>query len=188
MNFLIWLHDGRDCGGICPVPPGAKIPARGDLWHPDGSLNHFRIEPAQAVAAFAHDQGESSPRFKFFDGMKDIDVRMVEDWRKLLVHVQASGVSAMIYLSPFHRAYLAGIARHQAHDLYLLREVEATLRRVAGELSVPVVGSYQPDLAGCGDEEFYDSIHVHPSCIRRILANRSGMAASGRGAASAPAE
>jgi len=186
--FLQWLHDGRGCGGICPVPPGADIPARGDLWHPDGSVNHFRIDTVQAVAAFARDQGETSPRFKFFDGMKGIDARMVEDWRKLLAHIQASGVSPMIYLSPFHPAYLAGIARHEPHDLDLLGEVEATLRRIAADLSIPVVGSYRPDLAGCGAEDFYDSIHIHPACIKRILAGRGGIAASRRVAAPAAAE
>ena len=131
------------------------------------------------VAASALGQGETSPRFKFFEGMKDVDARMAEDWRKLLTHVQASGVEAIIYLSPFHPAYLAGIARHEAHDIELLGDVEATLRRIAADLRIPVVGSYQPDVVGCGPEDFYDSIHIHPSCIKRILAGLDGITASG---------
>jgi hypothetical protein len=188
MIFLQWLHADRGCGGICPVPPDADMPARGDLWHPDGSLNHYRIETAQAVDAFAREQGETSPRFKFFERMKSIDTRMVDDWRKLLAHIQASRVSVMIYLSPFHPGYLAGIAGHEAGDIELLDEVEATLRRIAGAFFVPVVGSYRPNVAGCGSEEFYDSIHVHPSCIKRLLANRGGSAVSGRIDVRAPAE
>jgi hypothetical protein len=169
LTFLQWLHDPHGCGGICPVRPQADIPPRGDLWHPDGSLNHYRIEPAEAVTAFARGQGEGSPRFKFFDGMAGLDGRMVSDWRNLLMQVRSGGTAVLIYLSPFHPAYLAGIAGHRAGDLVLLDEVESVLRRTAEELAIPVVGSYRPDRAPCRPDEFYDSIHIHPSCIARIL-------------------
>lgn len=176
LRFLQWEHDGVGCRGICPVPSDAAMPARSDLWHPDGSMNHFRIEPADSVTAFARDQGETSPRFKFFDGMTVIDTRIVEDWRKLLLRMKANGVSVVVYLSPFHPAYLAAIASHEPHDIELLDEVEATMRRVAQEADIPVIGSYRPDRARCAADEFYDSIHIHPSCIERILATGWGKA------------
>jgi hypothetical protein len=171
VTFLQWLHDPHGCGGICAVPPQADMPPRGDLWHPDGSLNHFRVGPAEAVIAFARGQGEASPRFKFFDGMAGVDGRMVSDWRNLLMQVRSSGTAVLIYLSPFHPAYLAGIAGHRRGDLVLLDEVETVLRRMAEELGIPVVGSYRPDRVPCRLDEFYDSIHIHPSCIARILAS-----------------
>ena len=175
LRFLKWEHDAAGCAGICAVPSDSAMPARGDLWHPDGSLNHFRIEPVESVTAFARDQGETSPRFKFFDGMTALDARMVEDWRKLLSRMKASGVSVVIYLSPFNPAYLAGIAGHEPHDLELLDQVEATMRRVAQETGIPVIGSYRPDRTHCGEDEFYDSIHIHPSCIERILAGQPSL-------------
>jgi hypothetical protein len=170
LTFVRWLHDPQGCGGICPAPTQAAMPSRGDLWHPDGSLNHYRVEAEEAVMAFARGQGETSPRFKFFDGMAVIDQRMVTDWRNLLMQVRSGGTAVLIYLSPFHPAYLAGIAGHRGGDLVLLDEVESVLRRMAAELGIPLVGSYRPDRASCRLDEFYDSIHIHPSCIARILA------------------
>jgi hypothetical protein len=168
VRYLQFRHSGPKCV-ICIVSTKQDMPARGDFWHVDGSLNHFHSLPPAPVAEAARSQGMTSPRFKFFEGMDEINARLVTDWRNLLRLIESRGTKIVIYLSPFHPAYIAGIASHLPKDIKLLKDVEARIRNVASDLGISVIGSYMPKSVQCGIDEYYDAIHIKPSCIARIL-------------------
>ncbi len=156
--------------GMCAhfvTTPVAEVPVgRGcDLWHPDGSMNHFSLMSAEALAAFARGQGRSG-RFKFFDGMTEIDNGLLADFRNLLAHIQKRGVRVVIYLSPFDPDYIAGIRESHPDDLDLLASVEIAIRRVAADLSISVYGSYWPDRVPCRSDEYYE-LDPHPADLHR---------------------
>lgn len=49
-----------------------------------------------------------------------------------------------------------------------LEQVEAQVRRLAGQHAVKVVGSYRPAPFGLGDADFHDDMHLAPSAIARL--------------------
>jgi hypothetical protein len=156
------------CGHLVPAPATSIPVGRGcDLWHADGSMNHFAVMSEAALEAFTREQGVSG-RFKFFDGMTAIDPALVADFRHLIAHIQQKGVRVVVYLSPFNPSYIQGIRESHPNDLQLLAEIESTIRQLAADLSAPVYGSYWPDSVPCRSDEYYDSIHAQPSCIEKI--------------------
>jgi hypothetical protein len=48
-------------------------------------------------------------------------------------------------------------------------EAELTIRAIAAELRVDVVGSFDPGRCGCDEQEFLDGAHPLESCIERIV-------------------
>ena len=47
-------------------------------------------------------------------------------------------------------------------------QIESLLQTIGKELNVDILGSYNPDRVGCLAYEFYDSHHVHTSCLEKI--------------------
>jgi hypothetical protein len=51
-------------------------------------------------------------------------------------------------------------------------ETEAAFRKLAKDLQVEILGSYNPKTAGCNSSEFYDGMHPKESCMRKIVSPR----------------
>lgn len=163
----IWLNVSG-CRDIQKLDEGAPVPSGCDVWHADGTMNHFHLDSAEAVAEGARTKMLNEQRFKFFDSMVELDAGRIHEWRQLLRSIKAGGVKVAIFLSPFHPAYLKAVAERIPGDLELLKQSEATIRAVAADLSIPVYGGYQLEKTPCRADEFYDSIHIYPSCMDKI--------------------
>jgi hypothetical protein len=48
-------------------------------------------------------------------------------------------------------------------------EIEQWFKDFGERNELAIFGSYDPDVAGCGEEEFYDAGHPKGSCMQKIL-------------------
>jgi peptidoglycan/LPS O-acetylase OafA/YrhL len=71
----------------------------------------------------------------------------------------------ILVLSPYHPKLFSYLETHSPHFL----RIENDVREFATENNIQVVGSYNPMVAGCTRDEFYDGMHPKPNCIYRIL-------------------
>lgn len=86
-------------------------------------------------------------------------------------------VTAAYFLAPgrFRWAILLGASSifymlmASSADRRLVVEAEVTIRAIAAELRVDVVGSFDPGRCGCGEQEFLDGAHPLESCIERMV-------------------
>lgn len=73
-----------------------------------------------------------------------------------------------LVLSPYHPALYQFMADHDRKFL----NIEKISRDLAAELNVKLIGSYDPKVAGCGADEFYDGMHPKDSCMEKVFASR----------------
>ena len=67
-------------------------------------------------------------------------------------------------LSPYHQ--LSYDLTIKAKPYYL--ELENKFRQLSEETNIQIVGSYNPLLAKCSHDEFYDFMHPKDSCMKKI--------------------
>lgn len=71
-----------------------------------------------------------------------------------------------LFLPPYHpEAYRKIISR-----VPIVQRVEDTLKTLANDEGVRVVGSYDPRMAGCVEADFFDGMHPKGNCLIKLLA------------------
>jgi len=71
----------------------------------------------------------------------------------------------VLVLSPYHPNLYQRIKRER--PIYL--EIESKFRDFAKTHNVQIIGSYNPDIVGCNESEFYDGMHPKDSCMGKIM-------------------
>ena len=72
------------------------------------------------------------------------------------------------------RAHIEALGVDYLFELDFTQELaqmtgEEYLRDIADEYGIIVCGSYDPEIAGVANEDFYDSIHARPEAVKRML-------------------
>ena len=70
-------------------------------------------------------------------------------------------------LSPYH----PGLYQMMKRDGQQVLAVERTFREIAKATGVRIIGSYDPDAVGCGEDEFFDGMHPKATCMAKVLAS-----------------
>jgi hypothetical protein len=92
---------------------------------------------------------------------------MVDGLKRLIAFLKQHGVNVILAQTPYHPGYFAALQG----SLYLqdLQQLDEQARNIAREVAVPVAGSLDARVVGCGPEEFRDHHHSHESCLRKIF-------------------
>ena len=83
----------------------------------------------------------------------------------LIQWLQHRGLDVSIVFSPYHPNLYAKMIDEK--PIFLL--IESEIRRMAKELSLTDLGSYDPRFNGCTASEFYDGMHPKESCMRKVF-------------------
>lgn len=104
----------------------------------------------------------------FFYGMSNFryadDVRITLE--RLVLTVARSDRQVVLILSPYHPALYE---RMTYGDRQFLK-IENRFRKLAKDLGVQVIGSYDPHDVGCTSVEFFDGMHPKDSCMKKVFA------------------
>lgn len=84
---------------------------------------------------------------------------------ELLLQKQMKINNVILVLSPYHPKLYKKLAAEKP----IFLEIEKIYRSLAEKNHVRIVGSYDSDLIGCSEEEFYDGMHPKESCMRKVL-------------------
>ena len=87
-------------------------------------------------------------------------------YRSLIDHLKNKGLSVVLVMTPYHPELYALMTTERAE----FEEVESRFRAIAAASNVDILGSYDPQKAGCGQNEFYDGMHPKAECMTTILA------------------
>jgi len=93
------------------------------------------------------------------------DEASLQKYTSLIRFLQESGVQVVIVLSPYHPDLFQRIKREKPEFL----KVENAYRKIASDMNIPIVGSYDGALVGCDATEFYDGMHPKESCMKKAL-------------------
>lgn len=138
----------EDAGGEHPV------------LFPDGSLQYsFRY-----IADSSKRQIRMGGDVYKTDGVLN-DPHAIEMYKLLIEWVRRNGVEPLFLLTPYHHNVW------QLEDSLNARALRATtqvVNRLADEMHVPVIGSYDPVVIGCAKQDFFDYMHAKPACLDKL--------------------
>ncbi|RZK16610.1 MAG: hypothetical protein EOO43_14305 [Flavobacterium sp.] len=58
------------------------------------------------------------------------------------------------------------LSKKRHHEII---DVEKKIHELANILGVKTIGSYDPQIAGCEESEFFDGVHPKKTCVRKIM-------------------
>lgn len=86
---------------------------------------------------------------------------------QLLAELDNRQVSVYLVLLPYHPAVLNGVSQMEARAT--ISKIEELVGQLATSNHVRLLGSFDPELVGCSNEEFLDSIHPFQGCSAKAL-------------------
>lgn len=151
-----------------PVPVEEIYNKNEVIKSPDGSIIYdkkFREQTFEEIDInAAAEVTYGALRLENFDG---VDKEYAAIFEKFIVYLQNKGINVVFYLPPYHTYMYESIkANENYHGIF---ETEEYIRDIADKYGIAVCGSYDPDIAGVGKEDFYDSIHARPEAVKRML-------------------
>lgn len=96
-----------------------------------------------------------------------IDDELWAYFTRWLAEVRTDGGRVWLVLTPYHPVLFGRIVAHPDNQL---RALEKRLRNHAAEVGDPIVGSFDPALAGIGEAGFYDGDHLREEALAALLA------------------
>lgn len=88
-----------------------------------------------------------------------------ERFEALLNFLKSRGVDVKLVLTPYHPDTFAIINDKNMGHL----EAEAKFNDISKKLNIQIVGSYDPEKAGCERNEFFDGMHPRASCVEKFF-------------------
>ena len=97
----------------------------------------------------------------------ELDPFALQRLEAMIAFMRARGSMVSLLLSPFHPTTVRLLQASGEYDM--IARTEAAYRELAARVGVPLGGSFDAVVAGCGPDEFFDSDHPRESCVSRIL-------------------
>jgi hypothetical protein len=135
----------------------------------DGSVSYeepLRNRNVEVVRQIA--SGFASDPIYAVDRFEQLDPDYQQIFETLIKTAQKDGVDITFFLPPYHPIPYKALKNKR--DRYrCVFETERYFRELAGKRSIKVFGSYDPELAGVGETDFWDGMHAKRKAVERIL-------------------
>lgn len=135
----------------------------------DGSIEYGRSflsrnvkDVQQDAVAYTRDKPVYS-----LGNFSTIDPDLLSGFEKFLAFLKTKGASVRLVLFPYHPKTYSILSTSSKYKIIV--QVEARLREMAALGGVPIVGSYDPGVAGCVESEYLDGMHLKEGCLKKIL-------------------
>ena len=97
----------------------------------------------------------------------EYDNQSIKNLEIFVSYLQSNGVKVNFILSPYHPELYQLMTSKKP----IFLEIEDWFRDFASRNDVGINGSYDGDLVGCSNDEFYDGMHPKESCMRKLFLN-----------------
>jgi hypothetical protein len=134
----------------------------------DGSTTYdaaTRGRSQKAVDEEARAYAAADPIYNL-GGFSRIDTEAAQELAALLRDATRRGSCAVVVLMPYHPTVYHALATSARYSVAI--SVGSFVRKLALSVGVPVVGDYDPAVAGLTAADFYDGMHVTEAVANRI--------------------
>ena len=97
----------------------------------------------------------------------EYDTQLIGKLEMFVSYLQSNGVNVNFILTPYHQDFYQLMASEKP----IFLEIEAWFRSFGHRNGVGVIGSYDANLVGCTEDEFYDGMHPKSSCMHKLFLN-----------------
>ncbi|MGB0960215.1 MAG: acyltransferase family protein [Halocynthiibacter sp.] len=115
------------------------------------------LSEAQIAAGFKGILRYSMAKYTF-------DQSAFDHYVSLIHWLTQNGIRVSLVLSPYH----PDLYRSMVKDYPVFLEQEARFRKIARDLNLRSLGSYDPRIAGCDEHDFFDGMHPKDPCMEKI--------------------
>ena len=137
---------------------GTNLADEDPIYRPDGSYIYsrrfYRDVTARDVPACTD--------YKI--GLPYVEQSVIDEFATVVRRARDMGVEIRFLLMPYH----PGVEKCSNLTAPALPVVEQTVRHLAGQLGVTVIGSYSARKFGLEPQDFYDAAHIDGSALSRI--------------------
>ncbi len=152
-KYYATLDKLNDCGEI--LKDGSRVY---DL--------KFRTKSAANIKALAIScvSGDSIYSLKNF---MCLDKNAMKSLEKFVGYLQDENIRVIFYLPPYHPYVYKFMLESKKHKNIF--ETENYFKKLADNKGITILGSYNPENACCGVDDFFDGMHPKESCINSIF-------------------
>lgn len=134
----------------------------------DGSISYdreLRECSAQDAANSAVEYTQRKPVY-LLGNFNEIDRKKYTNFNRLIDYMQARGVEVVFFLPPYHPIVYDFLMKSSYRTV---GDVEKVVRAMAEDKGIPVVGSYDPSMAGVDENSFLDGMHLRQDAVNYIF-------------------
>lgn len=91
--------------------------------------------------------------------------RGVKEYKALLRWLIDRQHTPVVMMTPYHHNVWKA---PDSKNVLAMQKTEEIILSVGKELGIEVIGSYQPEMFGCTEDEFYDFMHPKASCLAKL--------------------
>lgn len=151
-----------------PLVQGDVTQQPTDIMLGDGSVMYsaaFRGASMEEVNNTARVDASTFLRMRDFH---TLDEKNCDIFTQFIHYVQGQGVNVVFLLTPYHPiVYTYAFEKYTDWEAFF--ETEPWYRQLAAENNIPIYGSYNPFVAGCWGEDFYDGLHIRRESLSKIF-------------------
>ena len=162
-NFTRWNH--------APSLPGPTTLARSetmDMIMPDGSINWSNRKLTQVFTRQRTINEVNAAANASLNNPPVIDSRGIEAWEATFRFLKSKGVQVYLTnptLNPEFYDRIKGTPYEVGFNKILVQT-----NKFSKDFGFPIFGNTNPHEVGCVAEEYIDSEHAHPSCMKKVFA------------------
>jgi hypothetical protein len=140
--------------------------------NPDGTLIYpksWRNRPTSVVSSSVKLSVSRRGVMHGFDNFFALAPQQKKLFEQFIRYLISHDIKVSFFLSPYHP--IVAQSKKETPNWRLVKEAEAYVRLVAGNLGADIFGSYDPANLTCGEEDFFDNLHTKPRCLDVIFTN-----------------
>lgn len=121
---------------------------------------HFINQSNDVRLSFAGPLNYSMSEFEY-------DSVAIENLENLVSYLKSNRVNVILVLSPYHPLLYQIMEKQKT----IFVEIEDWYREFAKRSGIGIIGSYDGNIIGCVENEFYDGMHPKNSCMQKLFTN-----------------
>ena len=143
-----------------------KIPTNGEVEaYVKKAYDGSHIYNEQYVNQSNNVQLEVAGLFSYAMDAFEYDSESIENLESLVSYLKANGVTVTLILSPYHPQ----VYQIMANQKPIFLEIENWYQEFAQRNGIHIIGSYDGNIVGCSENEFYDGMHPKNSCMQKLF-------------------
>lgn len=139
-----------------------------DTWHYDGSVTYGEDVRKRSVA----EVNKIARSFTYYqwNSFNEISSEKVEGLILLIRYIKSQNADILVFLPPYHPITYDRFMRQS--EFRQIKNAELLMERIMREENIEVVGSWNPNVCGCDETDFFDAVHLNIKGLDKIFGGR----------------
>lgn len=136
-----------------------------DTWHYDGSKSYG--ENMRNATTEEVEKSAKTYTHSHWKNFNEVSLEKVQSLITLINYIRFHNAEIVILMSPYHPITYNMFMKQD--EFRQVKNAEKVVAKIAKKENVKVIGSWNPDVCGCDETDFYDAAHPKVNALDEIL-------------------